>query len=229
MASVPFHSPAEQRDAISIFVERVRESPHNLVSRRALEELESRHVPECLGLAAMLPTGPARLLDVGSGGGFPGLVIAAVRPDLEVTLLEGTRKKAVFLRDTAGDMGLGDVRVVNGRAEELSGDVSLAGMFDLVTARAVAPLRRLVPWTLPFLGPSGRLYAVKGEQWEAELLDAEPVMAQLGAVLLEAPASPERRADDPPDPGGAGTGPPVRAGDGDTAVRPLVVIIGRAS
>ena len=202
--------PAGARVALDTFVERVRSSPHNLVSRRALNELEARHVPECLALAGMLPRGPARLLDIGSGGGFPGLVIAAVRPDLEVTLLEATRKKAVFLRDTAREMGLDGVRVVNGRAEALTADASLAGRFDLVTARAVAPLERLVPWTLPFLAPDGRLYAVKGERWPEELERARNVLAANGAAVLATPA-------DLPVPDGA-----------DTEPRPLVVIIGRA-
>lgn len=163
----------------------VRSSPHNLVSRRALDEIESRHLPESVALARMLPDGPARLVDVGSGGGFPGIVIAVIRDDLEVTLVEATGKKARFLERTASELDV-DVTVVNRRMEEA---VELRGCFQLATARAVAPLQRLIPWTIPLLSPGGRLYAVKGERWAEELEEAR---AQLRATGAEVVATPER-------------------------------------
>lgn len=171
----------------------IRSSPHNLVSARAAEELESRHVPECLALADLLPSGPASLVDVGSGGGLPGLVIAIARPDLTVTLVESTRKKADFLRATALDLGI-DVEVVNERAE------SLTGGFDLATARAVAPLRRLIPWVMPLLRSGGELYAVKGRGWREELDDARPLLDRGEARLVATPDDPPARdgAVDPP-------------------------------
>lgn len=171
----------------------IRGSPHNLVSPRAAEELESRHVPECLALARMLPEGPGRLVDVGSGGGLPGIVIAIARPDLEVTLVESTRKKADFLRTTTRSLDL-DLEVINERAESLSGD------FDLATARAVAPLDRLIPWVMPLLRPGGRLFAVKGENWPQELDDAEEHLQSGTAHLVATPDDPRARdgAVDPP-------------------------------
>ena len=170
-------------------MEAIRSSPHNLVSPRAAEELESRHVPECLALARMLPDGPGRLVDVGSGGGLPGIVIAIARPDLRVTLLESTRKKAEFLRATARSLGL-DVEVVNERAETLSGD------FDLATARAVAPLDRLIPWVMPLLRSGGSLFAIKGERWREELEDAEEHLEGGTAHLVATPDAAQARDDD---------------------------------
>lgn len=169
----------------------IESSPHNLMSQAGLEVLRSRHLPECRAVAQGLPEGPARLVDVGSGGGLPGLVIALLRDDLSVTLVESIKKKAAFLRETAAALGL-DVEVRAERAEDLVGVVE---PFDLATARAVAPLDRLLPLVLPLLRPGGRLYAIKGARWPEELLDAEPVLREMGAYVAAVPepsASPER-------------------------------------
>jgi 16S rRNA (guanine527-N7)-methyltransferase len=168
------------------FADLVASSPHNLVSRRARSELRSRHVPEAVSLARMLPAGAARVLDIGSGGGFPGLVIAIVRTDLDVHLLEATRKKVDFLRDTAAALDLG-VTVHHGRAEELARSPDLAGRFEIVTARAVAALRDLVPLTVPFLADGGVVYAVKGERWRAELDEATDALRRARASVLATP------------------------------------------
>lgn len=157
----------DQRATLSRYAALVRSSPHNLLSRRALAELEQRHIPESIGLARLIPPGAVRLLDVGSGGGLPGVVIAICRPDLDVVLLEATAKKAAFLTAAAAHLGL-DLGVVNQRAEAAVRG-PLAGTFDAVTARAVAPLERLIPLTVPFLTPQGLVFAVKGERWRAEL------------------------------------------------------------
>lgn len=163
----------------------IRACPHNLMGPRALGELESRHIPESVSLARMLPPGPA-LCDVGSGGGLPGLVVALERPDLEVTLVESTRKKADFLRATADRLGL-DVAVHNGRVEDAE---ELRDRFDLATARAVAPLERLVPWVVPILRPGGSLFAVKGASWREELAQAAGIIEDVGAEVVGAPDEP---------------------------------------
>lgn len=195
-----------QRAQLARFAMLVRESPHNLVSRRARDELETRHIPEAVALAHLLPDGAHRCLDVGSGGGFPGMVLAIVRPDLEVHLLDATRKKAAFLRETAAALQL-PVTVHHGRAEDLAaGD--LGGAFDLVTARAVAALDALLDITLPFLGPQGVLYAVKGERWAEELADAQQRLRRLGAIVLATPEDQQEPA-------------------GTCDVSPRVVVIGR--
>ncbi len=182
--------PSQSFQKLVRFAELLRASPHNLLSPRGLEELESRHFPEALDFATSLPAGP-RLLDIGSGGGLPGLVIAIARPDLEVHLLEATGKKAHFLSEASADMDV-PVTVHHGRAEELATG-ALAGGFDLVTARAVAPLDRLVPWSSPYLGPGGQLHAIKGERWGEELEVARPLLQRHGLRVLRTPT------DDGPD------------------------------
>ncbi len=174
------------RETLAAYLSAVRSSPHNLMSSRALGELETRHLPESVALARLLPPGPADLVDVGTGGGFPGVVIACLREDLNVTLVEATGKKARFLEETTTRLGI-RARVINGRIEELGRGV-LAESFDLATARAVAPLRVLVPWTLPVLRPGGRLFAVKGQRWHEEVAEVHPVLRRLEAEIASVPA-----------------------------------------
>jgi 16S rRNA (guanine527-N7)-methyltransferase len=184
-------------DQLERFAQVVEASPHNLVSRRARDELRSRHVPECVALANLLPVGSQRVLDVGSGGGFPGIVLAIVRPELEVHLLDSTEKKTAFLQDVARELRIA-VEVHRGRAESLA-IPPLAGSFDVVTARAVAPLDRLIRWTVPFLRVGGLLYAVKGERWKEELEGAQDQLRRSGGRLVATPddigaADPEKVA-----------------------------------
>lgn len=187
--------PNSLEERLQHFAELLRASPHNLLSPRGLAELEERHLPESLAFAAQLPAGP-RLLDLGSGGGLPGLVIAAARPDLEVHLLEATGKKATFLTDASAQLGL-SVTVHHGRAEDL-GTAPLAGTFEIVTARAVAPLDRLVPWAAPFLKREGQLHAIKGDRWQEELAAAAGALRTAGMEVLARP-------DAEPGPAGAPT------------------------
>lgn len=140
-----------------------------------------RHVLDALSLLphlADLPSG-ARVLDVGSGGGVPGLVVAIARPDLAVTLLEATRKKAAFLEAVARAVGLQGVVVVAERAE-LVAKTGLARSFDAVTARAVAKLDALLPWTAPFAKRGGRLLFIKGARADAELALAKRGLLRFG-------------------------------------------------
>lgn len=177
-------SPQDQL-RLDRFATLVADSPHNLVSRRARDELRTRHIPECVALARALPQGPARVLDVGSGGGFPGLVIAIVRSDLTVHLLDSTKKKTTFLEEAAAALDVA-VTVHTGRAEEIAAS-ALGGTFDVVTARAVAPISRLVPLTMPFLRIGGLLYAVKGERWQEEVDAAPDAIHRAGARVIATP------------------------------------------
>ena len=169
---------------LTTFAHLLRTSPHNLLSPRGLEELEARHFPESLAFAATLPDGP-RVLDIGSGGGIPGIVVAIARPDLVVHLLEATGKKARFLEATAAKLGL-PITVHHGRAEELC-DGELSGSFDIVTARALAPMDRLVSWATPFLRTGGTLHAIKGDRWQGELREAAQSIRKVGLEVISTP------------------------------------------
>lgn len=182
---------ARQRELLEGFAAAVRASPHNLVSPGAREVLWERHVLESVAFSQLLPVSDrdSALLDVGSGGGFPGIVIAIMRPDLSVTLLDARQKKVTFLRHLVDDLHLSS-DVLHGRAEELARQEQHRARYDLVTARAVAPMTRLLPWTIPFLAPGGLLYAIKGDRWREELEDAVAVLRRHRARVVVTPDDP---------------------------------------
>jgi 16S rRNA (guanine527-N7)-methyltransferase len=154
----------------------------NLTAIREPGEAWTRHALDALSLVphlADLPAG-ASVLDVGSGGGVPGIPLAIARPDLRVTLLDATAKKVAFLEAVTGALGLANVTTVAGRAEALLLD--RAATFDAVTARAVAKLAALLPWTAPFARAGGRVLLIKGERAEQELTEAARVLKKLRCV-----------------------------------------------
>lgn len=139
---------------------------HNLVAKSTLPDLWHRHILDSAQLAPLLPAEVRTLADLGSGAGFPGLVLAALRPDISVTLHEATTKKCAFLLAAADRMGL-KVSVQNARMEELPRQ-----NFDVVTARAVAPLPLLLQYAHNFLGQNGVCLFLKGQNVGSELTEA---------------------------------------------------------
>lgn len=152
-----------------------------LIGPREVPRLWDRHILNCAVVADpstdLVPVG-ASVADVGSGAGLPGLVWALVRPDLQVWCLEPLLRRANFLHSAVAQLGLqGRVQVERVRAEEV-GD-QWPGV-DVVTARAVAPLVRLLPWALPLVKPTGRLVALKGSSAEREIREAAEAATALG-------------------------------------------------
>jgi len=151
-----------------------------LIGPREVERLWDRHVLNCAVLTELVPA-DANLIDVGSGAGLPGIVLAILRTDLSVTLLEPLLRRTVFLQECVDLLELPNVTVRRARAEEVVGEYAV----DVVTARAVAPLERLAGWALPLLRPDGELLALKGERAAAELEEAQPVLEKLGVRAAE--------------------------------------------
>lgn len=145
-----------------------------LLGPREVERLWERHLLNCAVVAPLLPTS-GMVLDLGSGAGLPGIVLALLRPDLEVVLVDATRRRVEFLDECVEALGLSRVTTDWTRAEQLRGKVSA----DVVTARAVAPLDRLLGWAVPLLGRHGELLALKGERAAAELGEAQPLLRRL--------------------------------------------------
>ena len=136
-----------------------------------------RHVLNCAVVAELVPDG-ARLVDVGSGAGLPGIPLALARPDLAVVLVEPLARRVEWLREVIADLGL-TIEVERGRAEEVAVRRRWEGA-DVVTARAVAPLYRLVDWSLPLLRTGGRVLAVKGASAAEEIERDAAVVRRLG-------------------------------------------------
>jgi len=140
----------------------------NLVGRTTIEDIWTRHVLDSAQLAPLIPAEATTLADLGSGGGFPGLVLAALRPDLDVTLIEVDARKAAFLGEAGRRMALKKPpRVVIGRIEEAP-----AVKADVVTARALAPLGQLLVWADRHRADTAICLFHKGKGWQSELTEA---------------------------------------------------------
>jgi 16S rRNA (guanine527-N7)-methyltransferase len=161
-----------------------------LMGPRETPRLWERHLVNCALLGEIVPEGAA-VCDVGSGAGLPGLVLALSRPDLSVTLVEPLLRRCRFLEEAVASLGLGQVRVLRARAEELHDDASTATLtpdgrgFDVVTSRAVAPLPRLLDWSMPLVRAGGVLAAMKGASAAQELVDAAPALRRHHAGRAE--------------------------------------------
>lgn len=152
-----------------------------LIGPREVDRLWERHILNCAVVAPLVPRGTS-VIDIGSGAGLPGLVWAIIRDDLHVTLLEPLLRRSVFLSEAVVELGLSDrVEVVRGRAEDSSAQVQA----PITTARAVAPLSRLVRWALPLTQPGGALLALKGASAEAEIGEAAGELKRWGGQEVE--------------------------------------------
>ena len=148
-----------------------------LIGPREVPRLWDRHIVNCALLASALPR-DAHVADIGSGAGLPGVVLGLALPEATVTLVEPLLRRTTFLEEVVAELGLDNVVVRRDRADALHG----AATFDVVTARAVAPLERLLGWCMPLVSPSGSLVAMKGDSAEAEIEEARSVAVRLGCA-----------------------------------------------
>jgi 16S rRNA (guanine527-N7)-methyltransferase len=151
-----------------------------LIGPRETSRLWDRHLLNCALVADLVPE-QGELVDIGSGAGLPGVVLAILRPSVRVILLEPMLRRSVFLDECVARLGLANATVVRGRAEEMVGVIRA----DIATARAVAPLDRLVGWAAGVLRPGGQILAIKGESAADELAAAGPVLSRLGVRSAE--------------------------------------------
>jgi 16S rRNA (guanine527-N7)-methyltransferase len=159
----------------------------NLTTVKDPEEVQVKHFLDSLSCLRIVDTfsPDARCIDIGTGAGFPGLPLKIVRPSMRLTLLESVGKKARFLEHMVKTLGLRDVDVVHGRAEELGRHAEYREMFDVALARAVAQMAVLVEYALPLLRIGGIFVAQKGAEVGEEVEAAQPAMRLLGGRLQE--------------------------------------------
>jgi 16S rRNA (guanine527-N7)-methyltransferase len=152
-----------------------------LIGPRETGRLWDRHLLNC-ALAAELVPDRGELVDIGSGAGLPGIVLAMLRPSVHVVLLEPLLRRSVFLEECVRALDLENATVIRARAEDKAAAAINA---DIATARAVAPLDRLAGWAAGLLRPGGELLAIKGQSAAEELEAAEPVLSRLGVRSAE--------------------------------------------
>lgn len=148
-----------------------------LIGPRELPRLWERHIMNSAVVLPRVPEG-ASVADVGTGAGLPGLVWAIARPDLTVSLVEPLLRRTTFLDEAVLALGLDNVTVVRARAEDVK------ETYDVVTARAVAPLDRLGRWCLPLVRPGGVLLALKGRTAQEEVTASTATLRRLGATTI---------------------------------------------
>ncbi|AIJ34530.1 16S rRNA (guanine(527)-N(7))-methyltransferase RsmG [Corynebacterium imitans] len=149
------------------------------IGPKEVDRLWERHILNCAVAAEAFDEG-ASVADVGSGAGLPGIPLAIARPDLQLTLIEPLLKRSTYLKEVKEQLGLDNVTVVRGRAEEQK-----RGRFDAVTSRAVAPLGKLAGWSLPLVRHGGAMVAMKGASVSEELERDQAQIRKAGGVDAE--------------------------------------------
>lgn len=158
----------------------------NLTAITEPDEIVTKHFCDCLSLLkeVEIPQG-AKLIDVGTGAGFPGVVLLIARPDLKITLMDSTNKRLVFVQSVVDALGL-NANVVHSRAEEAGKNPAFREKYDFVTARAVANMQTLSEYCLPFLKVGGLFAAMKGAKASDELSVAKGAIKILGGQVHSA-------------------------------------------
>jgi 16S rRNA (guanine527-N7)-methyltransferase len=160
-----------------------------LIGPHEVPRLWDRHLLNCAVVAELIRPSCRTLVDIGSGAGLPGIVLALVRPELDITLLEPMERRCRFLVECAGELGLANTSVLRGRAE----DTRLRA--DAATARAVAPLGRLAELAAGTVRPGGMVLAIKGRTAADELKKARPVLRRIGARGAEVVSAGQGKVD----------------------------------
>lgn len=161
-------------------------SERGFIGPREVPRLWDRHILNCGVIGEVMPEG-ATVADIGSGAGLPGIPLALARPDLRVILIEPLLKRSVYLDEVKEELGLDNLTVIRGRAEEKAVRAEL-GVVDVVTSRAVAPLGRLTGWSLPLAKKGGAMIAMKGssvgEELERDAAEITRAGGGQGEILL---------------------------------------------
>ena len=183
MKEAGFDLTDHQASLLLLYYERLVETNKvmNLTAVTEFDEVVRKHFADSLSLIKYMPlTSGTRMIDVGTGAGFPGLPLAIICPDVRVTLMDSLNKRIRFLEGLIDEMKLENVTAVHARAEELAFDQAYREFFDLAVSRAVANMSTLLEYTLPFVKTGGRFAAYKSLKGEDELEAAKKALYLLG-------------------------------------------------
>ncbi|PRQ16020.1 putative 16S rRNA (guanine(527)-N(7))-methyltransferase [Rosa chinensis] len=188
---------SRQKHQIHLYVDTLLEwnQRMNLTAVREEGEVMERHIEDSLAIIPPITDsylshcgascGNVSVVDVGSGAGLPGLVLAIACPEWKVTLMESMNKRCVFLEHAVNHVGLSNVEIVRGRAENLGQDVCFREKYDVAVARAVAEMRILAEYCLPLVRVGGLFVAAKGHDPQMEIRNAEKAIQILGASISQ--------------------------------------------
>lgn len=146
----------------------------NMISRKDVHHLWERHIIHALTLLRYISIPPkARILDLGTGGGLPGIPLKIARPDVKMTLVDSTAKKITMVKMFGEHTGLKDINAIAARVEDLSAQSKYKGTFDVIVSRAVAPITQLVDWSNSLLSTNGCFAFLKGGDLTEEIMQAQ--------------------------------------------------------
>lgn len=161
----------------------IENQKQNLISRKTGPDELERHIQDSLQVLAWFPLTDCEVVDIGSGAGFPGLVLAIRRPDCRMTLVESDLKKSSFLQQVSGEMGLENVQVIRARVETLGQDGQHRDQYALCTSRAVAAMKVVLEYGLPLVKLGGRVLLWKGSSHQQEIIEAQNALETLGGEI----------------------------------------------
>ncbi|KAK2409058.1 S-adenosyl-L-methionine-dependent methyltransferase superfamily protein [Trifolium repens] len=189
---------SRQKDQIHLYVDTLLQwnKRMNLTAVKEVNEVMERHIEDSLAILPPLSDSyinhcsgnsidKLKLVDVGTGAGLPGVVLAIARPDWDVTLMESMNKRCVFLEHVVSVISSSNIQIVRGRAESLGQNLCFREKFDVAVARAVAETRILAEYCLPLVRVGGMFIAAKGHDPEDEVKKAESAIKKMGASLLQ--------------------------------------------
>ena len=159
----------------------------NLTAIREDSAIIKKHFLDSLSVLSAIPKDTKTLVDIGAGAGFPGLPLAIMNPNIQITLVESVAKKVAFIEHAIKTLDLKNAIVINARAEELSRNADFRDTFDVATARAVAELSTLVEYTLPFVRAGGVFIAQKKAGTEETMLAETAIKTLSGSITTSIP------------------------------------------
>lgn len=178
----------EDIDSFEIYKEMLKEwnQKINITSITDDEEIDIKHFLDSMTpLLTNLFNGKKRLIDIGTGGGFPGLPLKIINKDLNVTLLDSLNKRIIFLNEVINKLELKDIEAIHGRAEELSIKPLYREKFDIAISRAVASLNTLSEYCMPFVKVGGHFISMKGPEIDEELESSNNAIKVLGGKIVD--------------------------------------------
>lgn len=156
----------------------------NLTAITEENEIIDKHFVDSLVCAKYINDSD-KIIDIGSGAGFPGIPVKIVRPNTKMTLLDSLNKRIVYLNDVIEKLELNDIEAIHGRAEEYGRNANYREKYDIVTARAVANLKVLSEYCLPFIRVGGRFICMKGSEYQSEIDEAKEQIGLLGCKICD--------------------------------------------